>query len=177
MVTLMRVSEEWASRLVFKPLAFLLRRRSVEIKSSSSAVSYTIPELAFAAVDMPVSLFSEFSAPDACAAGVAVVFKTSLVLAVVLAVGVTVFESMGVTISGKGAVDGDRSEDSEAVGWVSEDWLWSGERGMDDNSRSEDSSGTRGFFDFLDRGLDSDPDPAEMASVSTQLEALTRRGS
>jgi hypothetical protein len=48
---------------------------------------------------------------------------------------------------------------------------------MDDISRSEDSSGTRGFFDFLDRGLDSDPDPAEMASVSTQLEALTRRGS
>lgn len=55
--------------------------------------------------------------------------------------------------------------------------MWSGERGIDDISRSEDSSGTRGFFDFLDRGLDSDPEPADMASVSTQLEALARRGS
>lgn len=173
MVTLMRISEEWASRLVFKPLALLLRRRSVEIKSSSSAVSYTIPELALVAVDMPASLFSDFSAPEAYATGVVLVFETPLLFAV----GVAVFESRGVTVSGEGAVDGDRSEDSETVGWVDEDWLWSGERGMDDISRSEDSSGTRGFFDFLERGLDSDPDPAEMASVSTQLEALTRRGS
>ena len=145
----------------------------MEIKSSSSAVSYTIPELALAAVDVPASLFSDFSAPEVCAAGVVAEFETSLLFAM----GVTVFESMGVTVSGEGAVDGDRSEDSEAVGWVGEDWLWSGERDMDDISRSEDSSGTRCFFDFLARGLDSDPDPAEMASVSTQLEALTRRGS
>ena len=55
--------------------------------------------------------------------------------------------------------------------------LYSGERGMDDTSRKEDSSGTLGFFDFFDRGLDSDPDPAEKVSVSTQLEGLVRRGS
>lgn len=111
-VGLMRVSEECASRLVFKPLALLLRRRSVEIKSSSSAVSYTIPDLEIAAVDMAASLFSDFRAPDACVAGVVVVFEKSPLFAV----GVIVFESMGVTVSGNGAVDGDRSEDSEAVG-------------------------------------------------------------